>query len=171
MGDHDFVRSVLEEMGEPEFWQIRMRPGRPLVFGQLRALSGVVPLVGLPGNPVSALVTFLVLVRPAILKMRGLRPASLPAIDAVLEDRITNDDGRRTFARVTLHRDSDAWRARLTGAQGSSLLTSVAAADGLAIVPEETAALEAGEHATVLLLREPDLTRKTVHEAAFASAR
>jgi molybdopterin molybdotransferase len=154
MGDYDFVRTVLGQVGEPEFWQIRMRPGKPLVFGRVRGVSGPVPLVGLPGNPVSALLTFLILVRPAILKMRGLPPSGLPAIKAFLDDRVTNEDGRRTFARVTLRRDGETWRARLTGPQGSSLLTSLAAADGLAIVPEDRSALDPGERATVLLLRE-----------------
>jgi molybdopterin molybdotransferase len=155
MGDYDFVRAVLEEMGEPEFWRIRMRPGRPLVFGRLRGDGRLVPLVGLPGNPVSALLTFLVLVRPAILKMRGLPPTGLPAIEAILEERVLNEDSRRTFARVRLHRDGQAWYARLTGPQGSSLLTSVVAADGLAIIPEDRTAMEPGERTSVLLLREP----------------
>jgi molybdopterin molybdotransferase len=153
MGDHDFVRAVLEKMGKPEFWQIRMRPGRPLVFGHLRGRDRLVPLVGLPGNPVSALLTFLILVRPAILKMRGLTPTSLPSVEAVLDDRITNEDGRRTFARVTLRQAGTDWHARLTGAQGSALLTSVAAADGLAVVPEDVGALEVGERVNVLLMK------------------
>ncbi len=154
MGDRDFVRAVLEDLGEPEFWRIRMRPGRPLVFGHLRDSGRRVPLVGLPGNPVSALLTFLVLVRPAILKMRGLPPLGLASVDATLEQRIANEDGRRTFARVTLRRDGERWHARLSGPQGSSVLSSLVAADGLAIVPEDLDALEAGQSTTVLLLRE-----------------
>jgi molybdopterin molybdotransferase len=109
--------------------------------------------VGLPGNPVSALLTFLILVRPAILKMRGLTLTSLPSVEAVLDDRITNEDGRRTFARVTLRQMDTDWHARLTGAQGSALLTSVAAADGLAVVPEDVGALEVGERVNVLLMK------------------
>ena len=154
MGDRDFVRAVLDDLGEPEFWRIRMRPGRPLVFGHLRGPGRRVPLVGLPGNPVSALLTFLLLVRPAILKMRGLPPIGLASVDATLEERIVNEDGRRTFARVTLRRDGERWHARLSGPQGSSVLSSLVAADGLAIVPEDLDALEPGESTTVLLLRE-----------------
>jgi hypothetical protein len=90
------------------------------------------------------------LVRPAILKMRGLPPISLASVDATLEERIVNDDGRRTFARVTLRRDGERWHARLSGPQGSSVLSSLVAADGLAIVPEDLDALEAGESTTVL---------------------
>ena len=130
-----------------------MRPARPIAFGLLQAPGGRrVPHLGLPGNPASALVALVQFGRPAIAKMRGTTPAPLPTVMAVLDDPVRNTDGRRVYARVALERIDGQIHARLTGAQGSNLLTSVAQADGLAICPEEEPVREAGTQIVVQLL-------------------
>ena len=152
-GAFDMVKEALAELGTVDFWAVRMRPARPIAFGLLEAPDGrMVPLLGLPGNPVSALVALVELARPAIAKMRGAEPTPLPTVHAVLDEPIVNNDGRRVYARVTLERRDDGLHARLTGAQGSNLLTSMELAHGLAICPENQEELAAGELAVVQLL-------------------
>ena len=152
-GAFDMVKEALAELGSIDFWAVRMRPARPLAFGLLDAPDGrKVPLLGLPGNPVSALVALVEFARPAIAKMRGTEPRPLPTVRAVLDDTIHNNDGRRVYARVTIERRADGLHARLTGAQGSNLLTSMELAHGLAICPEDQAERKAGETAVVQLL-------------------
>ena len=152
-GAFDMVKEALAELGSVDFWAVRMRPARPLAFGLLDAPGGrKVPLLGLPGNPVSALVALVEFARPAIAKMRGTEPRPLPTVRAVLDDTIHNNDGRRVYARVTIERRADGLHARLTGAQGSNLLTSMELAHGLAICPEDQAERKAGESAVVQLL-------------------
>ena len=152
-GAFDMVKEALAELGSIDFWAVRMRPARPLAFGLLDAPDGrKVPLLGLPGNPVSALVALVEFARPAIAKMRGTEPRPLPTVRAVLDDTIYNNDGRRVYARVTIERRADGLHARLTGAQGSNLLTSMELAHGLAICPEDQAERKAGESAVVQLL-------------------
>ncbi len=152
-GAFDMVKDALAKLGSIDFWSVRMRPSRPLAFGILRAEDGrEVPHLGLPGNPVSALVALAKFARPAVAKMMGRTPQGLPAVKAVLDDAIVNFDGRRVFARVTLERRDGRLHAKLTGAQGSNLLTSMAAAHGLAICPENVDALPVGATATVELL-------------------
>ena len=152
-GAFDIVKDALAEFGSIDFWSVRMRPSRPLAFGLLRAPGGrSVPHLGLPGNPVSALVALAQFARPAVAKMMGREPTPLPRIEAVAADAIVNFDGRRVYARVTLSRKDGRVHARLTGAQGSNLLTSMAAADGLAICPEDTPEIPAGGAVAVELL-------------------
>jgi len=152
-GAFDMVKNALSELGSIDFWAVRMRPARPIAFGLLQAPGGRrVPHLGLPGNPASALVALVQFGRPAIAKMRGTTPAPLPTVMAVLDDPVRNTDGRRVYARVALERIDGQIHARLTGAQGSNLLTSVAQADGLAICPEEEPAREAGAQVVVQLL-------------------
>ena len=152
-GAFDMVKEALAELGSIDFWAVRMRPSRPIACGLLNAPDGRrVPHLGLPGNPVSALVAMVEFGRPAIAKMMGRAPEPLPTVEAVLDDAIDNPDGRRVFARVTLERRDGTLHARLTGAQGSNLLSSMALADGLAICPEDVPQLPAGETTTVQLL-------------------
>ncbi|MEX2430646.1 MAG: gephyrin-like molybdotransferase Glp, partial [Dehalococcoidia bacterium] len=152
-GAFDMVKDALAELGGIDFWAVRMRPARPIAFGLLHAPDGrQVPHLGLPGNPVSALVALVEFGRPAIAKMRGAAPAALATVSAVLDEAVVNPDGRRVYARVTLERMSGALHARLTGAQGSNLLTSMAAAQGLAICPEDLPQRSAGETVEVQLL-------------------
>ena len=155
-GDYDMVKDALRQRGEIGFWSVRMRPGKPLAFGVLRTPKGRrVPHLGLPGNPVSALVAFEAFARPAILRMLGKTGLSQPAIEAILEDPIHNTDGRRVYARVRVTRRDGVYYARTTGAQGSNLLTSMARANGLAICPEDLPAIEAGQRVQVQMLDWP----------------
>lgn len=152
-GDYDIVKDVLAERGEIAFWSVRMRPARPLAFGTLRGQGGRrIPHLGLPGNPVSAMVAFEELGRPAILKMLGRTRLDKPTIEAVLEDTIVNHDGRRVYARAVVTRRGDAYYVRTTGPQGSNILTSMAQANGLAICPEDMPQVGPGQRVQVRML-------------------
>ena len=156
-GDYDFVKDVLQERGEVTFWSVRMRPAKPLAFGQLNAPGGrKVPHIGLPGNPVSAMVAFEQLCRPAILKMLGRTRFAKPMVRAVLRDPIINTDGRRVYARSIVTMEDGRYRASLTGPQGSNLLTSMARANGLAICPEDIDEMPAGAEVDVQMLDWPE---------------
>ena len=152
-GDYDLVKDVLAERGEIGFWLVRMRPAKPLAFGLMRGSGGrQVPHIGLPGNPVSAMVAFEEFTRPAILKMLGKTRLSRPTVQATLEGAIRNFDGRRVYARVQVRRENGAYLAMPTGAQGSNILTSMSKANGLAICPEDVPVKEAGETVTVRMV-------------------
>ena len=156
-GDYDFIKDVLTANGEIAFWSVRMRPARPLAFGVLHAPDGRrVPHVGLPGNPVSALVAFEQFCRPAILKMLGRTHFAKPMVRAVLRDPIINTDGRRVYARAIVTQEDGRYRASLTGPQGSNLLTSMARANGLAICPEDIDEMPAGAEVDVQMLDWPE---------------
>lgn len=151
VGAADLVRVVMDELGDIDFWRINMRPGKPLAYG---ALQGV-PFWGLPGNPVSTMVTFEVLVRPALAKLAG-RIIKQRIVKATIADDITSD-GRRSYNRVTLSPEPGGqFIARATGIQSSGALMSMVKADGLAIIPEGTTHVQAGAELPVLLLRDID---------------
>jgi len=153
MGDYDMVKNVLAARGEIDFWTVRMKPGKPLAFGVLDGGNGrKVPLLGLPGNPVSSVIAFEQFGRLSILKMLGKRNFVKPTIEAISESRIDNRDGRRVFARAIITRRNGTYYASLTGPQGSGILTSMAAANGLAIVPEEVPLIKEGETVKVQML-------------------
>ena len=155
-GDFDVVKEVLAREGEVGFWTVRMRPGKPLAFGTFRANGRVVPHLGLPGNPVSALMTFELFGRPAVFTMLGkaqLWPR--PMARAITTERIVNPDGRRFYARAIVRQNDDGYVVSLTGPQGSGVLTSMSLANGYAIVPEHTPSIEAGEACDVILLGPP----------------
>ena len=156
-GDYDIVKDLLASRGKVAFWSVRMRPAKPLAFGVFPRPGGrLVPHVGLPGNPVSALVAFEELVRPAILRMLGRTDLEKPTIRAELEEDIVNTDGRRVFARVVVTRRDGRYYACLTGDQGSGVLTSMALANGLAICPEDVPRMKAGEEVDVQMLDWPE---------------
>ena len=148
LGDYDLVKDVLAEQGEVSFWTVRMKPGKPLAFGVI----GGVPHLGLPGNPVSSMITFELFGRPAILKMMGKKNLAKPSVRATLESSIQNSDGRRIFARAIVRREGDRYFAQSTGPQGSGILTSMASANGLVIVPEDAKAVAEGDTVEVLML-------------------
>jgi molybdopterin molybdotransferase len=153
MGDYDVVKDVLAQMGTVSFWTVRMKPGKPIAFGTLKANDGRdVPHLGLPGNPVSSMITFEQFARPAILKMRGIANHTRPTVSAAIDQDIVNDDGRRIFVRVHVSKTGDDWNASVTGPQGSGILTSMSAANGLAIVPEDCPLARAGDKLKVQLL-------------------
>lgn len=157
MGDYDLIRDVISKQGEVIFWKVRTKPGKPLTFGKIRIKSKdgkikEIPHFGLAGNPVSCMVNFEIFVRPAMLKMMGRKNLSKPIIEATLEDAVRDGDGRRTFARVVVEKRGEEYFARLTGDQGSGILTSMTQANGLAVVPENKAIVEKGEKIPVMML-------------------
>ena len=155
-GDYDIVKDVLAEHGEVGFWTVCMKPGKPLAFGVIKKVAGrkkrKVPHLGLPGNPVSSMITFEQFARPAILKMMGKKVLAKPTIRAIIEGDITNTDGRRVFARVMVTRRGGQYRASLTGPQGSGILTSMAKANGLAVILESSKGVKAGDMIEVQML-------------------
>ena len=154
LGDYDVVKDVLKKCGKVLFWRVRLKPGKPTTFGIIKGV-GVprdIPCFGLPGNPVSSMVTFELLVRPAMLKMMGKKNLDKPIIQAVIEEPIVNRDGRRIFARVVVEKRGGQYFARLTGPQGSGILTSMVSANGLVIVPEDKARVEGGDVVQVMMI-------------------
>jgi len=148
VGTADYTRQVLAELGQVGFWKINFRPGKPLAFGTLANI----PFFGLPGNPVSALITFDIFVRPVILAMQS-KPDNAQFITATLAESITSD-GRRSYLRVRLIEDNGRYLATLSGTQSSGALLSMVIADGLMIVPEGVVVVEAGDRLRVKLLRD-----------------
>jgi molybdopterin molybdotransferase len=149
VGELDLVREALGRVGaELHLWQVSMRPGKPITFGTI----GGRPVFGLPGNPVSAMVTFELFVRPALRRMAGARALERPRIRARALAPIANPGARRGYLRVTLAPDGEGWGARLTGDQGSGIHRSMVAADGLAVVPGD-ARVAAGDLVEVIVLR------------------
>ena len=155
-GDYDIVKDVLAEQGEIGFWTVRMKPGKPIAFGVIEKIKGrkkrKVPHLGLPGNPVSSMITFEQFARPAILKMIGKKVLAKPTIRAIIDGDITNTDGRRVFARVVVTRRSGQYYASLTGPQGSGILTSMTKANGVAVIPESSKGVKSGDMVDVQML-------------------
>ena len=153
-GDFDVVKEVLANEGAVDFWTVRMKPGKPLAFGTFAAPDGrQVPHIGLPGNPVSSLLAFELFGRPAIHQLMGRQPQPRPIIRAIADEDIVNTDSRRVYARATVHRPDDGpWHARLTGPQGSGVLTSMAIANGYVVCPEEAERVSAGEECDVIMV-------------------
>jgi len=156
-GDYDIVKDVLAEQGEVGFWTVCMKPGKPLAFGVMKKVveggrKGSVPHLGLPGNPVSSMITFEQFARPAILKMMGKKILAKPVIRAVIEDDVVDTDGRRLFARVNVTKRGGQYYASVTGPQGSGILTSMAKANGLAVIPESSRGVKAGDMVEVQML-------------------
>jgi len=149
VGDFDLVKDMLTAEGSMEFWQVNMKPGKPLAFGHVRG----VPMLGLPGNPVSSMISFELFGRPSIKKMMQQYPEERTMVTAFMEEGYKKTDDRRHFVRVKLHRSNGKFFARLTGEQGSGILTSLMHADGIAIVPEDKPALEPGDEVKVMLIR------------------
>jgi molybdopterin molybdotransferase len=153
LGDYDVVKQVLATEGNVSFWTVRMKPGKPLAFGMFKRSDGKqIPHLGLPGNPVSSMITFEVFARPAILKMMGRSNLVKSSITAVMEDSVGNKDGRRIFARVVVTRRDGKYFAHITGPQGSGILSSMTKANGLAIIPETTKEVKPGALVEVMML-------------------
>ena len=152
VGEHDVVRPVLESMGMVQrFWRVRMRPGAPVGFGMLDDL----PWIGLPGNPVSTMVTFELFVRPAIRRMCGDTRPFRRAVTVRTRDEITVAASLQHFVRVVLTEGPDGLEARLTGAQGSGILSSMVRANALLVVPEGMGHVPAGSLLPAIRLDEP----------------
>jgi len=149
VGELDLVREALTQCGaELHLWKVAMRPGKPMTFGSIEGR----PVFGLPGNPVSAMVTFELFVRPALRRMQGCVAVDRPRVVVPALEPIANPGGRRGYLRVTLARDGEGYGARLTGDQGSGILRSMVLADGLAVVPPDTT-VPAGGRVEVIVLR------------------
>ena len=153
VGDRDFVRGVLEKLGcRLHFWGVRIKPGFPLAFGQVGEDRRGPLVFGLPGNPVSAMMTFEQFVRPALLRMQGAQRLYRPVVRARLAEGMRKKPGRMHFVRVTLERDGDTVVARSTGNQSSGVLKSMTRAHGILIFPAEASELASGATASVQVL-------------------
>src|SRR5437868_3504980 len=157
VGDHDHLKPVLAELGKIDFWAIAIRPGRPLAFGELRNGDRRVPIFGLPGNTVSALVTFEMFVRPALLRMQGRANVTRPRATARLVEPVDKIGSLRFFARGIF--DPEAGTVRLTGPQGSGILRSMSLANCLIDLPVGPSRIEKGELVDVILTEQPEVTR------------
>ncbi len=147
VGAYDVVKTVLSEGGDVNFWRVRMRPGKPLAFGKYAG----VPYIGLPGNPVSSMVSFERFAKPAIRKMMGETDLTPHIVQAIVQDSF-GSDGRESYIRVILEQHADGTHATTTGNQGSHVITSLVKANGLLIVPEGVREVQCGERLTAILL-------------------
>ncbi|MGD8244284.1 MAG: molybdopterin molybdotransferase MoeA [Anaerolineae bacterium] len=148
VGDFDLVKQVMDAEGAMHFWSLNMKPGRPMAFGDIAGI----PLLGLPGNPVAAMISTELYARPALLKMQGFTDWSRPTVWARLTEPIERKDGRRHYLRVVLRETGGRCEATLTGDQGSGILNSLVQADGLAVIREDVSRLPAGSEVEVILL-------------------
>jgi molybdopterin molybdotransferase len=155
VGPYDVVKRAIETVGRMQLWRVAVQPGKPFAFGTAERPGGGRPvlLFGLPGNPVSSAVTFELFVRPAVRKLGGRKHLLRPVDRAILADPVTKSQGRRAFMRVEIERDADGMpvrdaqgriQARLAGGQGSHVISALAAADALAVIPETDDSLPAG---------------------------
>ena len=155
VGKYDFVKDVLANLGcEMKFWRVKMRPGHPVAFGVLPALTSGGKqklLFGLPGNPVACMVAFYQFVLPVMRKMMGMKQFFLTEVDAILDEDISIHSGRRHFARAVTTYDEGRYHVRLTGAQGSGILTSMVQANSFLVLPENQGEYKTGETVRVQL--------------------
>ncbi|HEY0071482.1 MAG TPA: gephyrin-like molybdotransferase Glp [Chloroflexia bacterium] len=154
VGDHDFVKDVLLSMGRVQMWRVRVRPGKPLLFGRLGARE--VPLLGLPGNPVSSMVTMELFARPAVMKMLGKSRLHRPTVTARAVEAMDYGAGREHYVRGIVSKEGDEYVCRPTGGQGSNLLTSMSRANALLIIPESASRVEPGDMLKALMLDWPE---------------
>src|SRR5947209_523052 len=153
VGDFDLVKNIMQEQGQINFWRINMRPGKPVAFGHI----GNVPLLGLPGNPVSSAVTFELFGRPVIRKMMGHTRLFKPQIDVVVEDGVSDRAMRRHYVRAYVEWRDGRFVAHTTGNQGSHILTSLLNANALVIVPEGGVEVHPGDTAKAIILDWPEV--------------
>ncbi|CAM8662945.1 MoeA Molybdopterin biosynthesis enzyme [Comamonadaceae bacterium] len=148
VGEADFTKAMMAKLGDVAFWRIAMRPGRPFALGRI----GSAVLFGLPGNPVAVMVTFLSLVRPALLKMMGAHPKPQPLLQARSVEPLRKKAGRTEYQRgiVTASPDGQL-QVRTTGNQGSGVLSSMVQANGLIVLGHEQGNLAAGELVSVMM--------------------
>ncbi len=151
VGEFDFVKNVQDALGvERRLWGVAMKPGKPLVFG----VKGPTLVFGLPGNPVSAMVSFELFVKPALLRLMGHKRVVKPLYKAIVEEDVFSKDGRTYVVRVRAWREDDRWHVSSTGPQGSGILRSMVGANGLIFVPGAPKGVRAGQEVDFLLLRE-----------------
>jgi molybdopterin molybdotransferase len=148
MGAYDLVRHLMEEGRKVDFWQVSLRPGKPLLFGEV----GGVPLIGLPGNPVSTLVCFELFVRPALLKMQGRSDLERERLTAITQDALSNPPHLEQYFRGVARREGERITVRLTGDQGSHVLRSMADANCFIVVPQGTSDVPQGSEVEIIPL-------------------
>jgi len=149
VGDFDFVKNVMGEIGNAmHFWQVAMRPGKPLAFGTIEGI----PLFGLPGNPVSAMVSFEQFVRPSLLKMQGHKKIFRQTAKAVCDQEVQKSAGFKHFIRAVVKKEKDQYIASTTGAQGSGILKSMVIANALIVMGENETRIKKGSQVTIQLL-------------------
>jgi molybdopterin molybdotransferase len=149
VGDYDFVKDIMAEMGNSmSFWQVAMRPGKPLAFGDIKG----VPLFGLPGNPVSTIVSFEQFVRPYLLKIQGHKNIFRPSLKAISAQALKKDAGIKQFLRAIVKKEKGKYIAKTTGDQGSGILKSMVAANALIVLHEKEIKINKGGAVTVQLL-------------------
>ena len=149
VGERDVVKRAFFKRGEVDFTRVAMQPGMPQAFGDLEGK----PYFGLPGNPVSAFVSFEMFVRPALLQMAGRRDLRRPEVVAMMDDEISGPTGKTVFARVRVHRTEDGLHAQSSGGRSSNLFRTVTRANGLAVIPPGVERIEAGQQAAVIVFR------------------
>lgn len=153
VGDFDLVKNIMAEQGKINFWRINMRPGKPVAFGHI----GGKPLLGLPGNPVSAAVTFELFARPVIRKMLGHTRLFRPQVDVVVADGVSDRAMRRHYVRAHVEWRDGRFVARTTGNQGSHIMTSLLNANALVIVPEGGVEVPPGDIRKAIMLDWPEM--------------
>jgi molybdopterin molybdotransferase len=149
VGEYDVVKRAFFRRGEVDFFRVAMQPGMPQAFGSFEGK----PYFGLPGNPVSVFVSFEMFVRPALLKLAGRTDLKRPTVTAVLESEIFGPEAKTVFARVRVRRSAEGWHASSTGSRSSNLLSTVARANGLAVIPQGVGRLGPGDTCRVILFR------------------
>jgi molybdopterin molybdotransferase len=147
VGEADFIKQMMEKLGEVLFWKIAMRPGRPMAFGRIDDAY----LFGLPGNPVAVMVTFYAFVREALLHLAGRSDEAMPMLQAAAAENMRKVPGRTEYQRGILFQDDGVWKARTTGQQGSGVLRSMSEANCFIILEHERGAVKAGEPVGVQL--------------------
>jgi molybdopterin molybdotransferase len=145
VGEADFVKQLMEKLGEVLFWKIAMRPGRPMAFGKI----GDAFLFGLPGNPVAVMVTFYQFVRDALVHLSGRSADPLPLLKAESAENLRKVPGRTEYQRGILFQDQGQWKVRTTGQQGSGVLRSMAEANCFIVLEHERGSVKAGEPVAV----------------------
>lgn len=153
VGDFDLVKNIMSEQGEINFWRINMRPGKPVAFGHI----GGVPLLGLPGNPVSSAVTFELFGRPVLRKMLGHTRLTRQQVDVVVVDGVSDKAMRRHYVRAVVNWHDGRFVAHTTGNQGSNIMTSLLNANALVIVPEGGVEVLPGGSAKAIMLDWPEV--------------
>ncbi|MBF0108006.1 MAG: molybdopterin molybdotransferase MoeA [Magnetococcales bacterium] len=149
-GDYDWVHRALARKGTVDFWQVAMKPGKPQACGRL----GRAVFFGLPGNPVSGLTVFHLLIRPALFHMMGCRSWTQRVVEAVFSGRFSKKHGRKEFLRAVLHLSREGPRVELTGPQGSGIVTSLSRANAFIVLPEGPVAISDGDRVEVWLMED-----------------
>ena len=152
VGEADFTKAMMKELGDVAFWKIAMRPGRPMAVGRIPCGERAAILFGLPGNPVAVMVTFLAFVRPALLRMMGARPEPQVLLRAHSDEAIRKKPGRTEYQRGIVTRHSDGTlRVRTTGSQGSGVLRSMVEGNGLIVLAHDQGNVTPGDEVSVMM--------------------